>query len=156
MFMNHIDYFKLQAKNLFRDYKTQKLVDGNYTYTPKYFDIESIFSSYHGFFDTDGWDEGNLTLMQIQHLFAYMYGYEKWADLAKASNAELELTKLLFDHQDKISVEDWEIYIAGAESDNNTTFDTETKIGIFEQVFANVEGHYNPFGDWRLTKQNPR
>ena len=154
--MTPIEYFKLQAKNLFRDYKTQTIVDGNYTYSPKYFDIGSIFTSYHGFFDIDEWDEGKLTLMQIQHLFAYMYGFDKWADLAKASKADLELTKLLFDNQHKISVEDWEIYIAGAESDNNTTFDTENKIEIFNQVFANVEGHYNPFGDWRLTKQNPR
>lgn len=152
--MKTIDFFKLQAKNLFRDYKTQTQVNGNYTYTPKFFDIESIFSSYHGFFDIDGWDEGNLTLMKIQHLFAYMLGFEKWADLVNASEAELELTKLLFDNQDKISVEDWEDYIVGAESDNNTTFDTEARIGIFEHVFANVEGHHNPFGDYRLSKKS--
>ena len=60
--MTHIEYFKLQAKNLFRDYKTQTsyidYVDGNsyYKYDPKYFDVDSIFSDYHGFFD-EGWDE---------------------------------------------------------------------------------------------------
>lgn len=151
--MSNIDFFKLQAKNLFRDYKTQTIVDGNYTYSPKFFDIESIFFSYHGFFDNDGWDEGNLTLMKIQHLFAYMYSFDKWADLVNASEAELELTKLLFDNQHKISFEDWGDYIAGAELDNNTTFDIEAKIGIFKHVFANVVGgHHNPFGDWRLNK----
>ena len=58
--MTHIEYFKLQAKNLFRDYKTQTsyidYVDGNsyYKYDPKYFDVDSIFLDYHGFFD-EGW-----------------------------------------------------------------------------------------------------
>lgn len=152
--MNHIDYFKLQAKNLFRDYKTQKLVEGNYTYTPKFFDIEGIFFSYHGFFDTDGWDEGNLSLMKIQHLFAYMLGFEKWADLVNATEADLELAKLLFDNQHKISLDDWEMYIAGVEHDHKTTYDTEGRIEIFKLVFANREGHHNPFGDWRLTTQS--
>ena len=149
--MNHLDFFRLQAKNLFRDYKTQKLVDGIYTYSPKFFDIDSIFLSYHGLFDIDGWDEGNLTLMKIQHLFATIYGFDKWADLANASEAELRLKKLLFDNQHKISVDEWGDYITGVESDNNMTFDTEAKISIFEHVFANVEEHHNTFGDWRLS-----
>jgi hypothetical protein len=157
--MTPIEYFKLQAKNMFRDYKTQTSyiddVDGNsyFKYDPKYFDIDSIFLSYHGFFD-EGWDEKNLSLMQIQHLLAYMLGFEKWADLAKASEAELELAKLLFDHQDKISLDDWEMYIGDVEHDNRTPLDTEARIGIFNMVFANVEGHSSSFGGYRITKQN--
>lgn len=154
--MNHIDYFKLQAKNLFRDYKTKKKGDENfYTYSPKYFDIENIFISYHGFFD-DGWDEGALTLMKIQHLFAYMLGFNKWADLVNAPEAELELAKLLFDNQHKISVDDWEMYIAGVEHDHKENYETEGRIEIFKLVFANSEGHHNPFGDFRLAKQSQR
>jgi len=44
--MNPIAYFKLQAKNLFRDYKTKKPVfdkainDYLYEYSSKYFDVE--------------------------------------------------------------------------------------------------------------------
>ncbi len=47
--MTHIEYFKLQAKNLFRDYKTKTShvdeADGNsyYKYDPKYFDVDAIF-----------------------------------------------------------------------------------------------------------------
>lgn len=148
--MSHIDFFKLQAKNLFRDYKTQATVDGLYTYSPKYFDIDAIFCAYHGFFDTDGWDEGNLTLMKIQHLFANMFGFNKWPDLLNASKADLELAKLLFDNQHKIHREEWEIYIACAERDKNTIFDAEDRVVIFQNVFANVDGHRSDFGDYRL------
>jgi hypothetical protein len=97
--MTHIEYFKLQAKNLFRDYKTQTSyideVDGYsyYTYTPKYFDIDSIFLEYN----LDEEDEENLTLMKAQHLFSLMLGFEKWADILKASEARLELARLLWD-----------------------------------------------------------
>lgn len=148
--MNHVDFFKLQAKYLFRDYKTQTTVDGLYTYSPKYFDIDEIFCAYHGFFDADGWDEGNLTLMKIQHLFAYMLGFNKWANLANASDTELELAKLLFDNQHKIHREEWEMYIVGVERDNSTTFDAEDRVEIFKHVFANVDGHRSHFSDYRL------
>lgn len=151
--MNHIDYFKLQAKNLFKDYKTQFVDESGsvpiYDYKPKYFDINGIIVDYD-------WNEENLTLMKIQHMFAVLVGFESWAALVNAPEAELELAKLLFDHQDKIGLEDWQMYIAGAERDNNTTFDTESRIEIFKAVFANVDGHHNPFGDYRLTKQTPR
>jgi hypothetical protein len=48
--MKPIEYFKLQAKNLFRDYKTQFLDESGdvaiYDYTPKYFDINRIFVAF--------------------------------------------------------------------------------------------------------------
>jgi hypothetical protein len=151
--MRPIEYFKLQAKNLFRDYKTQSSyiddVDGNsyYKYDPAYFDIDAIFVDYD-------WDEENFSLMKAQHLIALMAGFRKWTDLLKASETEMELAKLLFDNQDKISLDEWEMYIAGAEDDNKTTFDPASRIEIFKQVFVNVEGHSSPFPDYRLNKRS--
>ncbi|PZP83718.1 MAG: hypothetical protein DI582_10490 [Azospirillum brasilense] len=148
--MNHIDYFKRQAKNLFKDYKTQFVDESGsvsiYGYKPKYFDINGIFMDY-------GWNEENLTLMKIQHIFAVLVGFESWAELINSSEAELELAKLLFDNQHKISLDGWQMYIAGEERDNNTTFDTKSRIEIFKAAFANVEGHHNTFGDYRLHKK---
>jgi hypothetical protein len=150
--MAHIEYFKLQAKNLFKDYKTQTTyiddVDGNsyYKYDPKYFDIDGIFLDYDR-------DEENFSLMKAQHLIALMIGFGKWADLLNASDAELELAKLLFDNQDKINIEDWEMYIADAERDNKITFDPESRLEIFKQVFVNVGGHISPFPDYRLNRR---
>ena len=139
--MTHIEYFKLQAKNLFRDYKTQTSyiddVDGNtyYKYAPKFFDIDGIILAYD-------LDEDNLSLMKLQHIIAQMLGFEKWANLSKASNAELELAKQLFDNQDKIFLEDWEMTYG--------EYDAESQLEIFKQVVLNIDEHYNPFPDYRL------
>ena len=45
--MNHIDYFKLQAKNLFKDFKTRQYNKSNkcYEYTPEFLDIGGLFFS---------------------------------------------------------------------------------------------------------------
>lgn len=152
--MTPVDYFKLHAKNLFRDYKTQYVYladkDGtkHYTYKPKYFDVDGIF------LDFDIRDEENFSLMKAQHLIAKMVGFKKWTELLKASKAELELAKLLFDNQHKFNIEEWDIYIGRAEDDNNTTFDSEARLEIFKRVFLNVEGHESMFSDYRLKKNS--
>lgn len=147
--MNHIEFFKLQAKNLFRDYKTKTpyvdKVDGYtyYNYDPKFFDVDRILLEFD-------YDEENFTLMNAQHIIALMIGFRKWADLLKASTAELELAKLLFDNQHKISFEDWQHYMLHTIEMNNKVFETEIWVEIFKEVFVNVEGHHNDFGDYRL------
>ncbi len=149
--MTHIEFFKLQAKNLFKDYKTKKSVFDKemdvyfYEYSPKFFDVASIFLDYDI-------DEDNFTLMNAQHIIAMIAGFYKWTDMLKASEAELELGKLLFDNQDTISALDWSIYISGEESDKNFVFDPEFRLEIFKQVFLNVEGHESLFPDYRLNK----
>jgi hypothetical protein len=135
--MTHLEFFKLQAKNLFRDYQTKKKSSeaaiGDYEYDPKYFDIEGIIL----YFDID---EENFTLMKAQHIVANIVGFEKWTDMLKADESELELAKLLFDNQDTVSLDDWKMYIIGTERDNNTTFDPDTRLEIFKLVF--LEGGY--------------
>lgn len=145
--MTHIEYFKLQSKNLFKDFKTKKLSsEGLYEYSPKYFDIDGIVCD----FDIN---EDSFSLMNAQHIIALLVGFNKWTDLSKASDAELELAKLLFDNQHKIGIEDWQMYITRVENDNNTDFGSENRLEIFKHVFADVEGHDNPFGDYRLNKK---
>ena len=147
--MTHIEFFKLQAKNLFRDYQTKKkspeAAIGDYEYDPKYFDIEGIIL----YFDID---EEDFSLMKAQHIIAMIIGFKKWTDMLKASEPELELAKLLFDNQHKISAEDWAMYILGTERDNNLTFDPDTRLEIFKQVFVNQEEHESTFPDYRLNK----
>lgn len=60
--MTPIAFFKLQAKNLFRDYNTKipySCTDGYeyYEYSPKYFDIDGIFCDF-------GVNEKEFSLMQ--------------------------------------------------------------------------------------------
>jgi hypothetical protein len=144
--MNIIEYFKLQAKNLHRDFKTQ-FFDGEwYDYTPRFFDVIQITLD----FDPD---EEKLTLMYAQHLIAKMAGFRKWTEMLKASDAELQLAKLLFDNMHKIKPEEWETYLAQQEQDNDVIFDAETRLEIFTMVFANVDGHESMFADYRLKKK---
>ena len=128
--MANVEYFEQQAKNLFEDYETKTRCsdDDIYEYNPKHFDMNEIVCA----FDID---EDNFTLMDAQDIIAYMAGFEDWENLLKATEIDLEFAKLLFDNRDKINVEDWEMYIAGVENDNNTTFDTESKIEIFKKVW---------------------
>lgn len=149
--MTHIEYFKLQAKKLLKDYKTKTpcfdktIEDYLYGYNPKYFDIDEVIIAYDV-------DEDNFSLMKAQHIIAIMVGFNKWSDLLKASEIELELAKLLFDNQDKVYLEDWEMYISGVECDNNTTFDSESRVAIFKQVFLNGDIK-SSFSDYRLDKK---
>ncbi len=132
--MNTIDFFKLQAKNLHRDFKTKKPVSDTkdslslYEYEPKYFDVELIIYEFN-------LDEEKLTLMKAQHVIAQMAGFIKWTVLIRASKSDLKIAKILYENQDVIDLRMWEDYIVQAERMNQTNFDSETKLAICEQVF---------------------
>lgn len=70
--------------------------------------------------------------------------------MLKTSQAELELAKLLFDNQHKISAQEWSDFVIRMESENNTVLDDEFRLEIFKQVFADVKGHESLFQDYRL------
>ncbi|WP_300564803.1 hypothetical protein [Flavobacterium sp.] len=131
--MNTIDYFKLQAKNLHKDFKTRIPVSDSentpflYDYAPKYFDVEMIISDFN-------LDEENFSLMNAQHVIAKIANFEKWTSLLKASPAELELAQLLYDHQNKIDLIGWQFYIADAQSMNEDELDAEIQVEIFKQM----------------------
>lgn len=131
--MNTIDYFKLQAKNLHKDFKTRIPVSDSentpflYDYAPTYFDVEMIISDFNV-------DEEKFSLMNAQHVIAKIANFEKWTSLLKASSAELELAQLLYDHQNKIDLIGWQFYIAEAQSMNEDELDAEIQVDIFKQM----------------------
>ncbi|SCY74507.1 hypothetical protein SAMN02927916_3150 [Flavobacterium anhuiense] len=150
--MKTIEYFKLQAKNLHKDFKTQKpyfdssLGDNLFEYAPKFFDVDALVTD----FDID---EKQFTLMNAQHIIARLAGFEKWTVLLKGNPDTLELSKLLFDNMDKISIEEWDIYISGEQHEKGFLFDEEFKLDIFKAVFADVDGHQSGGYDYRLAKR---
>src|SRR5690606_26374375 len=79
-------------------------------------------------------DEENFTLMNAQHIIANIAGFDKWGTLINVSASERELAKLLFEHQDKIDLTTWNLYIADAQSMNEHELDTEIQVDIFKQV----------------------
>lgn len=130
--MTHLEYFKLQAKNLFKDFKAK---------TSKYFDVDEILLAYD-------WDEQNFSLMKAQHTIARMVGFRKWTDLSKASESELELAKLLLDNREKVLVEDWEMYVTNVERSTKASLDPESKLELFQRYLNGGKG--NPFPDYSL------
>lgn len=149
--MKTIEYFKLQAKNLYRDFKTQKpYYDPTYgrdlyQYTPKYFDVDSLALD----FDID---EDNFTLMNAQHCIAKLAGFTKWTDMLKASPSALQLSKLLFENMHKISIIEWDIYLSAEQREKDFLFDDEDKLDIFQIVFADADGNQTDGYDYRLSK----
>lgn len=147
--MDHVKYFKLQAKNLLKDYETRFFnpEEGFYEYNPKFFDIEGIFL-YLGMNDDES--SFSFTLMNAQHVIAKLAGFSKWSALLNATSAELELAHLLFDNAHKINLEEWDWYIAETESINHTKFNDITKLEIFKQVFLNSDEHRSDFVPYRI------
>jgi hypothetical protein len=150
--MKTVEYFKLQAKNLHKDFKTQKsyfdpTYDRDlYEYAPKFFDVDALALD----FDID---EDNFTLMNAQHYIAQLAGFRKWTDMLKASPSALELSKLLFDNMHKVSVIEWDIYISSEKRDKGFLFDDEFKLDIFRAVFDEVDGHQSNGTDYRLGRK---
>ena len=133
--MDKIDYFKLQAKNLFRDFKTQTLDEEGLTrYSPRFFeDIEWLLLDYDI-------DEDNFCLMKAQHLVAQLAGFKSWSELIHASDDALELGKLLLDKRndrlpacmgDPLEVS-WEMYLLGNKLQNLPDRD---KLAVFKGVY---------------------
>lgn len=149
--MKIIEYFKLQAKNLHKDFKTQKPYfdplsgDNLFEYAPKFFDVDALVTD----FDID---EDHFTLMNSQHIIAKLAGFDKWTEMLKVSPSALELAKLLFDNMHKIRNEEWEYYLLDVENENNVALDDEDKLDIFKTVFADVDGHQSGGYDYRLVK----
>ncbi|MDB5128350.1 hypothetical protein [Mucilaginibacter sp.] len=135
--MNHIDFFKLQAKNLFRDYKTQKTAldengDSYSKYVPKFFDIDAIFEDYEI-------DNEDFSLMNAQHLLAKMLRFNKWSDLINATMPELELAKLKFVNQNKIPLIEWDIQVARVEREHHMVFDPEDELDYFKHCLSHYD-----------------
>lgn len=138
--MQPISFFKLQAKNLYKDYKTQYTyiddVDGEsyFSYSPKYFDIEHLFLSYD-------YNEDSFSLMKAQHFIAWLLGFEKWSDLINASEKEQELVILLF--KNKMDIEEWQYYVRDIEASNNLTFEFDSQIDLIKSEFIGRDSIFN-------------
>lgn len=85
--MTNIDYFKLQAKNLLKDYQTRHLSeDGDiYEYEPKFFDIVGIFLEYDIMDDDKDFE---FKLGNAQHLIAQLAGFSSWKELITAPESD--------------------------------------------------------------------
>lgn len=84
--MNNIEYFKLQAKNLYKDWKSRE---------QKYFvfNVKDLFRIYNVKIDE------RPTLMKAQHLLAQALGRNKWADLLTEPDEKLSYTRNIMEEE---------------------------------------------------------
>jgi len=150
--MTPIEYLKLQAKNLVKDFKTQtssfdpKLKRNVYDYDPRFFKIDLLIND----FDID---EEKFQLGNAQHVIAKLCGLDKWQDLSKASSAKIELSILLYTNMDKLEVRDWDQYVLDIETANNVKLDDDFKLQILKEGFLEVEQEVF-YDDYRLSKDD--
>ncbi len=88
---NYINFFKQEAKKLFKDYNTREFNEneGWYDYHPRYYeDLENILDCFNI-------QENKFTLMNAQHIIARLSGFYNWNELREANEPQLELGKLL-------------------------------------------------------------
>lgn len=151
--MEYIEYFKRQAKNLHKDFKTgQPVFDGFITqnqYSPKFFeDIGDIVNWLEVDREEPWFDETDVTLMKAQQIIAMLSGFKKWGELINASNAGLELGKLLLDNRTGKNlncdtyplVDEWNDYLLWS-GVANLNMDDESLLALFKEVMLNK---YNP------------
>jgi len=145
--MTHIEFLKVQSKNLLRDYKTQFINEeegGILDYKPNFFSsVDAVFN-----FEFLGFEEEKIefTLMKSQHIVAKLAGFRKWSELINASESAQELGKLLFIHRNEFDesldfgpsgvVEMWEqvVFENGLEG-----ADDSEKLDILKQLLAHRE-----------------
>ena len=149
--MKKIDFFKQQSKRLLNDYKTRKYnqEEDFYEYNPQhFFDIEDIVNHFKIESQKD------FTLMNAQHIVAKLAGFYKWNDLIAASEAKLDIGRLLIINRDKyqktqgfftsgleinLIVDDWKTL------ENNLLVDytDEDKLDFFRKEFlSNKSSNY--------------
>lgn len=148
--MTPIEYLKLQAKNLHKDFKTQtssfdaKSHRNVYAYDPKYFKIDLLVEDF-------SINEEKFSLMNAQHIIAKLCGLQKWTDFSNASPAKIELSTLLYTNMDKLEVRDWDQYVLDIETSNNIKLDDEFKLQIFKEEFLEWQQDVY-YDDYRLSK----
>jgi len=148
--MKPIEYLKLQAKNLHKDFKTQtslldlKLRRKVYEYDPKFFKIDLVVNDFNI-------NEEKFKLGNAQHVIAKLCGLDKWTDLSKASPAKIELSILLYTNMDRLEVRDWDQYVSDIETVNSVKLDDDFKLQIFKERFLEQEQDVF-YEDYRLLK----
>ena len=87
--MKHIDYFKMQAKNLLKDLKAKRISEESKTIEVKYFDVERIALDFNI-------SDEEFSLMKAQHIISKLAGCNKWAELIKLPDKKLILIRSKF------------------------------------------------------------
>jgi len=80
-----IDYFKRQAKMIFKDFKVHN--------NPRFFKVNEILKLFH--IDCNS-EEHNFTLMKAQHIVSRLAQYDNWSILINSYDIDLLNHKIMY------------------------------------------------------------
>lgn len=102
--MDVIAFFKLQAKNFLRDWKTRYLdEEGLWQYRSRFIDVNGFFCD----FGDGAWEDEEPSLMRAQHFVALICELDSWAELINLPQDELDFLKYVWERQNQNSFADW-------------------------------------------------
>ena len=117
--MQKINYFKLQAKNLFRDWKLSGLPNqkenDEVTNEGRYFDVAAIARDFYV-------DNENFKLMHAQHIIAKLAGFQKWNDFIGTTADELDNAKIRYGESKYLTPENQRQNLIGMFKDQAESF----------------------------------
>lgn len=104
MFMKEINYLKIQAKNLYRDFQLEYMQDGDeYVYATRFFDINAIVEDF--MIDLD-----DFSLMKAQHIIAKMLGLNSWKEIIDCPKDELSSRITSFNTDNPYKIKRMKVY----------------------------------------------
>ena len=127
--MDALSFFKLQAKNFLRDWKTRyRDEEGLWQYRSRFIDVDRFFLE-AGYGDLG---DGEPSLMRAQHFVAMICNLNSWSELINLPQDELEFLKYVWEHQNQNSFEDWADSVEMWEEEGIPVEDPETKRYLYD------------------------
>ena len=104
MFMKEMNYLKIQAKNLYRDFQLEYMQDDEeYVYATRFFDINAIVEDF--MIDLD-----DFSLMKAQHIIAKMLGFNSWKEAIDCPKDELSSRISSFNTDNPYKIKRMKVY----------------------------------------------
>lgn len=72
-------------------------------------------------------------------------------DILRVLESELELAKIIFENEEKVSLPDWQVYNELDELQNSMRFGADERLSLFKEVFLKADGDRSNFRGYRLS-----
>ena len=144
--MTPLAYFKLQARNLQADTKTQFFNEDKeiWDYKPRFFNVNGLVLD----FDLDEKDPKFKTLGKAQWIISQILGLKSWQELIHSDPVTLELYKLMFEHQNEISPIEWDgLFVMRSVDGKIVDLESpEEKLEFFKVLLGDTEESWSEDG----------
>ena len=129
--MDAVAFFKLQAKNFLKDWKTRyRDEEGLWQYRSRFIDVDRFFME-AGYGD---WGDEEPSLMRAQHFVALICELDSWSELINLPEDELEFMKYVWENQNRCSFDDWADSPQRELMDYMGVDDPETKRYLYDEL----------------------